>query len=171
MKPKNLPPIVLDRVTVNTLILEHSPTVIRLLHKWTGSLDRAEDLLHDAIVKVLKNYPSLKDPRQFCAWFKMIALNCAKNRHRNLWRDEEYTGFEASPEERNPDEMVFRYVATKRIYELVIQLPARQRQAFDLRFFQGLAFKEVADVMNCPYDTAKANYFHAIQKIKRAYLE
>jgi RNA polymerase sigma-70 factor (ECF subfamily) len=29
-----------------------------------------------------------------------------------------------------------------------------------------MSFKEIADVMACPYDTAKANYRHALLKLK-----
>ena len=36
----------------------------------------------------------------------------------------------------------------------------------NLRIFEDLSFKEIADIMNCPYDTAKANYRHALLKLK-----
>jgi RNA polymerase sigma-70 factor (ECF subfamily) len=29
-----------------------------------------------------------------------------------------------------------------------------------------LSFKEIAEIMECPYDTAKANYRHALMKLK-----
>ncbi len=38
------------------------------------------------------------------------------------------------------------------------KLPDRQRTALSLRVFDDLSFKEIADIMQCPYDTAKANY-------------
>ena len=44
--------------------------------------------------------------------------------------------------------------------------PERQRQALTLRVFDDLSFKEIAEVMACPYDTAKANYRHALLKLK-----
>ena len=38
--------------------------------------------------------------------------------------------------------------------------------ALSLRIFEDLSFKEIADIMECPYDTAKANYRHALLKLK-----
>ena len=49
---------------------------------------------------------------------------------------------------------------------LVDGLPEKQRQTLELRVFQDMSFKEVAELMDCPYDTAKANYRHAMLKLK-----
>jgi hypothetical protein len=38
--------------------------------------------------------------------------------------------------------------------------------ALNLRIFEDLSFKEIAHIMQCPYDTAKANYRHALLKLK-----
>jgi len=52
------------------------------------------------------------------------------------------------------------------LQELVDALPPRQRTALMLRVYEDLSFKEIAEVMQCPYDTAKANYRHALMKLK-----
>lgn len=46
------------------------------------------------------------------------------------------------------------------------KLPERQKLALSLRIFDDLSFKEIAEIMSCPYDTAKANYRHALLKLK-----
>jgi DNA-directed RNA polymerase specialized sigma24 family protein len=51
---------------------------------------------------------------------------------------------------------------------LVDSLPERQRVALSLRVFEDLSFQEIAQIMECPYDTAKANYRHAVLKLKKA---
>jgi RNA polymerase sigma-70 factor (ECF subfamily) len=48
----------------------------------------------------------------------------------------------------------------------IARLPDRQRTALSLRIFEDLSFKEIAELMDCPYDTAKANYRHALLKLK-----
>jgi RNA polymerase sigma-70 factor (ECF subfamily) len=45
-------------------------------------------------------------------------------------------------------------------------LPEKQKQAISLRVFDDLSFKEISEIMDCPYDTAKANYRHALLKLK-----
>jgi RNA polymerase sigma-70 factor, ECF subfamily len=46
------------------------------------------------------------------------------------------------------------------------KLPEKQRIALTLRIFEDLSFKEIAEIMKCPYDTAKANYRHALLKLR-----
>jgi hypothetical protein len=38
--------------------------------------------------------------------------------------------------------------------------------ALTLRVFEDMSFKEIAQIMECPYDTAKANYRHALLKLR-----
>ena len=54
----------------------------------------------------------------------------------------------------------------KRIRLEVEKLPEKQRIALTLRVFEDLSFKEIAAIMECPYDTAKANYRHALLKLR-----
>ena len=49
---------------------------------------------------------------------------------------------------------------------LVDSLPPRQKTALMLRVYEDLSFREIAEIMQCPYDTAKANYRHALMKLK-----
>ena len=48
-------------------------------------------------------------------------------------------------------------------------LPEKQKQALMLRVYEDLSFKEVAEVMESPYDTAKANYRHALMKLREKF--
>ena len=46
-------------------------------------------------------------------------------------------------------------------------LPDKQRQALELRIYDDLSFIEVAEIMGSPFDTAKANFRHAIMNLKK----
>ena len=52
------------------------------------------------------------------------------------------------------------------VSEEIDKLPDRQQMALRLRIFEDMSFKEIAQIMDCPYDTAKANYRHALLKLK-----
>ena len=57
------------------------------------------------------------------------------------------------------------------IRQEVMLLPAKQQMALSLRIFDDLSFKEIAAIMKCPYDTAKANYRHALMKLRNRFKE
>ncbi len=49
----------------------------------------------------------------------------------------------------------------------VQNLPARQRTAFVLKFYQDMSHQEIAEVMGITEGASKANYFQAIQKLQK----
>jgi RNA polymerase sigma factor (sigma-70 family) len=53
-----------------------------------------------------------------------------------------------------------------RMRELIAALPVKQREALRLRYIAGLDYAEIAAVMNCSAEGARANVSQAMRKIK-----
>lgn len=49
--------------------------------------------------------------------------------------------------------------------QMIHDLPRRQMLAVSGRFLMHMSFKDLAAEMNCPYNTAKANYRHGMSRI------
>jgi len=47
-------------------------------------------------------------------------------------------------------------------------LPDRQRETLMLKVQQDLKYTEISEILGCPVGTAKANFHHAVQNLKRA---
>ena len=45
-------------------------------------------------------------------------------------------------------------------------LPPDQRAVIELTFFHGLAYQEIAKILNCPENTVKTRMFHARKKLQ-----
>ena len=61
-----------------------------------------------------------------------------------------------------------RVDAVRRVVE---SLPSKQRQALVLRRYQGLTYDEVARVLGGSAQTARANVYQAVLKLKKAFPE
>lgn len=48
----------------------------------------------------------------------------------------------------------------------IAKLSIKQSQAVQLRLLSNLSFGEIAKEMNCPYNTAKANYRHGLLNLR-----
>lgn len=126
----------------------------------------AEDVVQEALMKAYLKIDMFEGRSSFKSWLFRIAINTAKNKLRGYAKKKQnldQTLIVVKSQSEN--KMYFSHVQEK-IHELVDALPERQKQAVELRVFSELSFKEIADIMKCPYDTAKANFRHGLLKLK-----
>ena len=54
----------------------------------------------------------------------------------------------------------------ERVRQLAAELPERQREVFVLRNFEGRSFAEIATALGCSAETARANEYQALKKLR-----
>ena len=158
-----------ERKAYSTLVRRHQKAVLRLCVRFMKDLSTVEDVVQDAFIKAYERIASFEGRSSFKSWLFQIAVNTAKNKlrdNRSATRDtmdifDMQLGVAAVAETT----LVHGSVADL-LHKFVDELPPRQRTALMLRVYEDLSFKEIADIMECPYDTAKANYRHALMKLK-----
>jgi RNA polymerase sigma-70 factor (ECF subfamily) len=47
------------------------------------------------------------------------------------------------------------------------QVSAEQRAVIELTYYQGCAYREIAEIMGCPVDTVKTRMFHARRRLRQ----
>jgi RNA polymerase sigma-70 factor (ECF subfamily) len=160
-----------NRAAFSELVTRHQKAIYRLALRFTRDHGTAEDIVQDSFVKAYQALDSFEERSSFKSWLFRIAINTSKNRLRSHDNDtvdiEDVTIATASKVESD-----FEYKETEGfINEMVQKLPERQRIALTLRVFEDLSFQEIAQIMDCPYDTAKANFRHAVLKLKKVLVE
>ena len=53
-----------------------------------------------------------------------------------------------------------------RLRAAIAQLPPKQKLVLELRVFDDLSFKEVAELAECSENTAKVNFHYAVKKLR-----
>ena len=140
---------------VADLYRTHAPAAARLAFLMTGDTARAEDLVHDAFVKVIGRFGDIRDPDAFGAYLKRTVVNLANSyfRRRRLEREHLETEGRAFREEpvgeRDP-------VEREQLWEALKTLSPRQRAAIVLRFYEDLSEQQTAYVLGVPVGTVKS---------------
>jgi len=126
----------------------------------------AEDIVQESFIKAFEKIDSFEGRSAFKSWLFQIAVNTAKNRLRSM--PLEQVSVEEIPlgVAAGAESGLARGDLSRLLRAEVDRLPERQRLALTLRIFEDLSFKEIAQIMGCPYDTAKANYRHGLLKLK-----
>ena len=148
------------------LVLRHEKFLMKTVVRMTRDLDAAEDVVQDTFIKAYKRLNLFEGRSSFRSWLYQIALNTARNRFRKHSRETVgIDNLDVAVDGEVESRMIAKDVRGILQKEIAL-LPDRQRTALSLRIFDDLSFKEIAEIMHCPYDTAKANYRHALLKLK-----
>lgn len=127
----------------------------RLALLMTGSRETAEDLVHDAFLRLEGALASVEDP---VGYLRRIVVNGVYGRHRREKVERSHRAGPAAPV-FNPE--------IDEIWSIVQHLPPRQCQAVILRFYGDHTFDEIAALLDCPTGTAKSLVHRALERLRQ----
>jgi RNA polymerase sigma-70 factor, ECF subfamily len=155
------------------IMQRHEKEIMRYLMRVSQDRDDAADLFQETWLRAYRGYPGLEPDSNVRPWLYTIATNVWRNRFRDDARrsrvivetksDSAAAEVVGKTHQFNPDSEGY---AAVRIRELISELPTKQQQALNLRHFAGLSYEEIAVVMDCSEDSARANVSQAVKKIR-----
>lgn len=137
----------------------------------THDRSEAEEVAQETFIRAYRALEGYSRDRilelRLDGWLHRIALNLVRNRRRGL-----------RPAAMELEELVAdpgagpaeRFESAERLLELgamVAVLPAQQREAVVLRCVQGLAYAEVAELLEQPLGTVKSNVHRGLEALRR----
>jgi RNA polymerase sigma-70 factor (ECF subfamily) len=141
-----------DEAAMQTLVERWERPVHAFLHHMLGSADDAEDLAQDTFLRVFVRSGDYRAEGRFRSWLLRIAGNLARShlRRRKLVR---WVRFEPLWHDRaSAMEPADRTLETEEtgaaVRRALATLPWRQRQALVLKRFEGMSYREIADVLD-----------------------
>lgn len=148
------------------LVKRHQTSLLRVCARMTRDHELAEDVVQEAFVKAFRKIHLFEGRSSFKSWLFQIAVNTARNKLRGN-RMEIVNIEHVNIATAETAEASLIHVDVRELLKREVdKLPERQRVALELRIYEDLSFQEIAQIMDCPYDTAKANYRHGLLKIK-----
>ena len=155
------------------IMRRHEREIMRYLLRASGDREDAADLFQETWLRAYRAYPRLEPDSEVRPWLYAIAVNLCRNRARDGARR---TAVIVADDEANPaaDRLGKAHrahnendgYAAVRLRELMSALPAKQREALQLRYFAGLDFAEIAAALDCSQEGARANVSQAMRKLK-----
>jgi len=146
--------------------------VLALTYRMTNDRDAARDLAQDTFISAWEKIASYKQTGSFKNWIYRIATNKTLNfleREKRMVSSDNLESLQNSIESDNftPDRSMEQSQMRQSIQDFVDSLPARQKLAFELRFYNELTFEEIAKTTGNALGTVKTNYREAIGKLRK----
>ena len=148
-----------DRESVDDAYARLRRDLLRLAHLLTGSVDLAEDVVHDAFVASSRRWSTVDNPD---AYLRRAVTNGAYSALRRLGRDRDKSdrfGRQATVTLEIPE--------LDETWDVLRALPDRQRMAIVLRFYDDRPEDEIAGLLGCRPATVRSLIHRGLAKVRK----
>lgn len=157
-----------DQQAYAALMKRYKKAVYFMILKMIRDADDAEDLTMEAFAKAFKNLERFKKDYTFSTWLFRIATNNAIDFIRkkklktmslnNTLSDDSGNAvtIDIEDDDNNPQDVYIRTQRIEMVRIFVDKLPAKYRKLVQLRYFDELSYEEIAQELDKPLGTVKA---------------
>jgi RNA polymerase sigma-70 factor (ECF subfamily) len=169
-----------DSGAYDELVTRHRGRIFAMIRQMVKNEADAWDLSQEAFIKAWKALPRFEVKARFSTWLYRIAHNTVYDWVRKKrpeagseLNDEIFGEGQVDPSsmttpsvEQGPDEALKSTELRERIEAALAKLSPEHRQSVVLKDAQGLAYKEIAEVMDCSIGTVMSRLYYARQKLQ-----
>jgi|ERR1019366_2264901 RNA polymerase sigma-70 factor (ECF subfamily) len=162
-----------DQKAYAELMGRYRDSIYFMLLKMVSNKDDADDLTIEAFGKAFKRLEQYTPTFAFSTWlFKIASNNCIDFIRRKkmvtfsidrTFENEEggKMSIDIKANDLNPEEDMVKKQKVKLMHDVVNKLKPRYRTLVELRYFDELSYEEIADKLELPIGTVKAQLFRA----------
>jgi RNA polymerase sigma factor (sigma-70 family) len=139
----------------------------------TGNRGASEDLVQEVFLRILKYRKTFRGESKFTIWMYQIARNThidfLRKRKGELPLEDQWE--EAAEPEPSASAQMEQSQDADLVRQALALLPRKKREVLVLSRFQGLKYREIADLLGCRIGTVKAHVHRAVKELGRIYCE
>ena len=171
-----------NQIAVSRLINNWYERIFNYALKFLGSQELASEVTQKTFISVYKNIYKLEDRSKFKSWVYTIVSNKCKEefRRKKRWsiisfdqllpkkEDEDSPQWEVSrPRETNPEKTFMQNELGGIMNECIAKLPAEQREILIMKEYEGLKFREIAEILKISENTAKSRLYYGLDALRK----
>jgi RNA polymerase sigma-70 factor, ECF subfamily len=176
-----------DARAFETLVRKHRTPVFNFILRFVGHRARAEDVLQETWLKVVRSAGEYTPKAKFTTWLYTIARNlCVDSARKESYRqassleapatgtdgDEGRPLGEGLPDTgASPERGAYNARLRPLLERALASLPEEQREVFILREYSGIPFKDIAEVTGVSENTVKSRMRYALDGLRRRLAE
>lgn len=150
--------------------------LVGICYRYTHNYQLSEDLAHDAFVKAIEKFKTLRSHENFDAWLRMIVVNHVLQHLRNL-KQHPYSqqlpaddaGMMADQETTAEEQQIT--FTTAELLSTVARLPEHHRLVFNLYVFEQFTHAQIGEQLDISEGTSKSHLARARKKLQQLLAE
>jgi RNA polymerase sigma-70 factor (ECF subfamily) len=163
-----------DAGAFREIFLQHRGDVSRLVYRMLGPSPDVDDVVQDVFLHVYRSLSSFRGESRFSTWLYRLTVNVTRMHLRRARSRPRFADVEVPelPEDGgrddSPDAQVERADRVRTLYRLLEQLSDKKREVLVLHDFEGVAAKDIADLLSVPVLTVRTRLFYARKELYAA---
>ncbi len=133
--------------------------------------DEAADITQQTFINAFRSLGKFKRQSSFKTWLYQIGINLCLNSVKGKKKNPtsvDIADVDIIDTEESPFDKLSQNNRSNRISQAILELPEQQRLTVILRVYEGYSYKQIADTLGCIQTTARVNYHHGIQNLRKA---
>lgn len=169
-----------EAAAYDVLVTRHRGRIFAMIRQMVKNEADAWDLSQEVFIKAWKALPRFEVKAKFSTWLYRIAHNAVYDWARRKrpesgdeWNEETFRSGQIDPASRTtplraprPDEALGQDELRAKIEAALAELSPKHREVVVLKDVQGLAYKEIAEVMDCSIGTVMSRLHYARHKLQ-----
>jgi RNA polymerase sigma-70 factor, ECF subfamily len=160
-----------DKSAFGELVSRHHSGVVTVVYRMCGDAGLAEDAAQDAFLKAWLRIDTYRPVGAFRNWLYRIAVNSARDTLRRQRETVDIDDLSLQGNTPDPAATVARHEQADRVQAAVLALPPASREVIILREYQGLSYREIADVLDIPRGTVMSRLNYARNRLRDSLAE
>jgi RNA polymerase sigma-70 factor, ECF subfamily len=151
-----------DESAYGALYDQFASTIYRLTYSMLQHKEDAEEVLQDSFEYAFRKLDQYNPHKSaFKTWLYRIAISRCRNKRRRKWLPSislnQIVGQEINDDQTpTPDEALVLSDEQQRVWQALAELTPKLRETAVLRYYDGLTYNEIGDILDIPSKTAES---------------
>ncbi|MEX0647393.1 MAG: RNA polymerase sigma factor [Balneolaceae bacterium] len=161
-----------DMTAFNLLIERWYSKIHRFAYRFFADDDEANEITQKTFIKVYQKVNHLNEPGNFSPWIYRVANNLCLDELKRAGRRkssplEAWVEQASESDHNSPAEVLETKELGEWIQKALLTLPDEQRVVVILKEYEGLKFREIADILEEPVNTVKSRMYYGLKALRR----
>jgi RNA polymerase sigma-70 factor (ECF subfamily) len=167
-----------NKQAISALVKQWYKRIYNFCYRYFYDHTLATEATQQTFIIMYQKVHTLRDPALFKNWLYRIAGNQCHEESRRQKRnptisflhipEEQRDWPEAKGSLRNPDRQYHNRELGELLFEIIAELPVDQRIVVIMKEYEGFRFREIAETLDIPENTAKSRLYYGLRSLKKA---
>lgn len=161
-----------DISAFDIIVNKYKRKIFLTAYKILGNHEDANDITQEVIIKMYNELKNFRRESSIYTWLYRITVNLSLNeikrkKIRNFMDIDALEDWLFKDDKQSPELSFRENELSNKLNEAIQKLPEKQRTVFVLRYYDGLSYEEISEILGTSVGALKANYFHAVNKLAK----